>query len=234
VSARAPNGEHGDCGRELGAYVLDALDAGELERFRRHLAGCAVCRDELVALRSVVDLLPMAAPQLAAPRALRRRVLASVRAAPRAGPSAGAMRLPWRLRRPLARPLIAAMALAAAAAIAVGVAVGTSGSGHARLVTAQVSYASASATVRLQAGHAELLMRRMPAAPPGKIYEVWLKRGARPPTATSALFAVTSAGAAAVDVPGNLVGVSEVLVTPERLGGSARPTHAPVIVARIA
>jgi hypothetical protein len=34
-------------------------------------------------------------------------------------------------------------------------------------------------------------------------------------------------------VPGDLKGVSEVLVTPEPLGGSSVPTHAPVIIAQI-
>ena len=79
-----------------------------------------------------------------------------------------------------------------------------------------------------------LVVDHMPAPPLNKIYEVWLQRGARPPSATSALCDVTSAGAATVGIPGNLSGVSQVLVTPERLGGSARPTHAPVVIARLA
>jgi len=228
------NGEHGNCERDMGAYVLGALDTGEAERFRRHAAGCVVCRDELAGLQSVVEVLAMAAPQLAVPRALRRRVLAEVRAAPRARPSARAARPSWRLRRPPARPLAGVAAIAACAAIVVGVLAATGGSGRARLVSARVTYPSASAVVRLRAGRAELILRRMPAAPQGKIYEVWLQRGARPPSATSALFDVTSAGAATVGIPGNLSGVSQVLVTPERLGGSARPTHAPVVIARLA
>jgi hypothetical protein len=97
-----------------------------------------------------------------------------------------------------------------------------------------VAYVSASAVVRVQGGHAQLIVQRMPAAPAGKIYEVWLKRDGQAPVATSALFGVTSAGAATVAVPGNLHRVREVLVTPERLGGSVRPTHAPVIIARLA
>ena len=44
-----------------------------------------------------------------------------------------------------------------------------------------------------------------------------------------ALFSPTSAGNAVVEVPGNLKGVSSVLVTPEPMGGSPHPTHAPVI-----
>jgi hypothetical protein len=73
----------------------------------------------------------------------------------------------------------------------------------------------------------------MPQPAKGKIYEVWLKRGARGPAPTNALFSVSTAGSAAVRVPGDLHGVSEVLVTPEPPGGSAIPTHAPVIVARL-
>jgi anti-sigma-K factor RskA len=233
VSARDPHGEPGDCGRDAGAYVLGCLEGSELEEFERHLGGCVVCRDEIAALRSVVELLPMAAPQLEVPRALRRRVLAQVRAEAREQAPGGARR-PWlgarmpRARGPLAFAALAAAAIAAAVVALVG------GSSHARSVSARVVYPSASAVVRLQSGHAELVVRHMPAAPPGHIYEVWLKRGPRPPAPTSALFGVTSAGAATVDVPGDLRGVSEVLVTPERLGGSLRPTRAPVIIAHLA
>jgi hypothetical protein len=75
----------------------------------------------------------------------------------------------------------------------------------------------------------------MPAPPPGHIYQVWIKRAAAgAPIATSALFGVTAGGGAVVGVPGDVRGVREVLVTPERLGGSQRPTHTPVIIARLA
>jgi anti-sigma-K factor RskA len=231
MSTRDPHGERGDCGRDVGAYVLGCLDARELEDFRRHLAGCVVCRDEVAALQSVVELLPITAPQLAVPRTLRRRVLAEVRAARRERSPGQARRSRLGLRMPLTR---GALAIAAAAAIAAAVVVFAPGSAKTRAVTARVAYPSASAVVRLRSGHAELIVRRMPPAPAGDIYEVWLKRGARPPAPTSALFGVTSAGAAAVDVPGDLRGVSEVLVTPERIGGSLRPTRAPVIIARLA
>jgi hypothetical protein len=232
MSSSDPRGEQRECGHDVGAYALGALEPGELEEFRRHLAGCVVCRDEVAALRSVVEVLPMAAPQLAVPRGLRRRVLADVRAARRAAPRTQPRRLTMATRRPLGRGALAGAA--ALAALVAGLLLVTQGSGHARSVTARVSYPAASAVVRVQAGHAELIVRRMPAAPAGAIYEVWLKRGSGPPAPTSALFGVTSAGEAAVDVPGNLHGVSEVLVTPERVGGSRRPTHAPVIVARLA
>jgi hypothetical protein len=100
-----------------------------------------------------------------------------------------------------------------------------------RVTHATVAFPDASAVVRLADGHAELVVGHMPQPPRGKIYEVWLKREGHNPSPTSALFDVTSAGAAVVGLPGDLRGVAEVLVTPERRGGSLVPTHAPVIVA---
>ena len=105
---------------------------------------------------------------------------------------------------------------------------------HERVVRASVAGPGASAVVRVRSGRAELILRGMPAPPAGKVYEVWLAREGHAPAATSALFDVAGDGSAAVDVPGDLRGVSEVLVTPEPRGGSARPTHAPVISARVA
>lgn len=227
--------EQSDCGRDTGAYVLGALGLDEAAEFRRHMATCVVCRDEVAALQSVVDELPMAAPQLPAPRALKRRVIAGARAkrVPAARP--GSARRAW---RPLSPSVRGALALAAAAAIVAVVVVGLTHSPGpspgTRVVRASVTTQSGSAVVRVTQGHGELILRRMPPAPAGKVYEVWLRRPGATPTPTSVLFDVTSAGAARVDVPGDLHGVREVLVTPEPLGGSRVPTHAPVILARLA
>jgi anti-sigma-K factor RskA len=73
------------------------------------------------------------------------------------------------------------------------------------------------------------VVRRFAQPPAGKIYEVWLVHGKNPPSPTTALFSVTSAGNGVATVPGNLKGVSSVLVTPEPMGGSPHPTHTPVI-----
>ncbi len=49
-----------------------------------------------------------------------------------------------------------------------------------------------------------------------------------------ALFSVTAHGDGQVDLPGNLHGVSLVMVTPEPApGGSTAPTHPPVISASL-
>jgi anti-sigma-K factor RskA len=227
--------EQSDCGRDAGAYVLGALGPQEADEFRRHMATCAVCRDEVAALQSVVDELPMAAPQLPAPRALKRRVIAGARAERVARARRGSDRRARRPGAPSARGALAlTAALAVLALVVAGLTLSPGRSPLTRVVRASVAAPSASAVVRLTAGHGELIVRRMPAAPAGKVYEVWLRRRGGSPRPTSALFDVTSAGAAVVAVPGNLHGVQEVLVTPEPLGGSRVPTHAPVILARLA
>jgi hypothetical protein len=83
-------------------------------------------------------------------------------------------------------------------------------------------------------GHAELIVSGMPEPPIGEVYEVWLDREGALPRATDALFTVTSAGNGAVEVPGSLRGVREVMVTSEPLGGSSSPTSPAVLRVRVA
>jgi anti-sigma-K factor RskA len=223
----------GDCGANAAAYLLGALESGEAETFRRHLTTCVVCRDEVATLQAVADALPVAAPQQAPPRRLKRAVMSSIRKEPRTREAAARRRLRF---APARLAFVVSVALIAAAAIGGGIELssgGSGGPGGVRVVRASVLAPGASAVVRLSSGHAELIVRHLPAPPVGKIYEVWLERNGGAPSPTKALFGVTSTGAGAVDVPGNMHGVSRVLVTPEPLGGSPLPTHAPVIVARL-
>jgi anti-sigma-K factor RskA len=220
------------CGGNAAPYVLGALTDNEAEAFRRHMDACSICRDEVSALRAVGGALPAAAPQLTAPSDLKRRVMSTVEAEAQRRRSTSPAR-PTRqsaLRAPRWR---AAFAVGfAALAVAVGaVALSSSGTGASRVIRAQAP-PRASALLRLTDGHAELTIARMPQSPPGHVYEVWLK-GAGGPLPTDALFTVTSSGDASVNVPGNLHGINEVLVTAEPLGGSRVPTRAPVIVARL-
>jgi anti-sigma-K factor RskA len=233
VTADARSGAADDCALDAGAYLLGALDGGEAEAFRRHLAGCTVCREEVAALRSAADALALAAPQVAVPRALKRRVMAAVRASAQdAEVRPAGRRSPARM--PARRLALAGAGSLAILATLIAVAVlAGGGSKSTRNLQASVAVPSASASLRVSSGHGELELRRMPPAPAGHIYEVWLQRGHGPPQPTSVLFNVTSSGAAVVGVPGDLRRVRAVLVTAERLGGSLRPTRAPVIVARL-
>jgi anti-sigma-K factor RskA len=119
--------------------------------------------------------------------------------------------------------LAGALALAVAGVIAVGL--GSAGS-RARVIQASVG----NAQLRVADGRGELIVDHLPPAPPDRIYELWLQRGAHAP-APSTLFAVTSRGTADIGVPGVLAGVTRVLVTVEPQGGSLAPTTRAVIVA---
>jgi anti-sigma-K factor RskA len=216
-----------ECGGDVAAYALGALDATEVDAFRRHLETCAVCKDELASFQRVVDELPLAAPRHRAPSSVRRRVLreaaADARRRGRPAPRGASALGRWAVPRPL-------LALGAALLVAVGVvvAVQAGSSGGTRVVRAQV-VGPGSAQLRIAHGHGSLVLHHFAPPPAGKIYEVWVKRGSAPPSPTSALFGVTSSGSGDVDVPGSLKGVSIVMVTPEPPGGSPQPTHAPVI-----
>jgi hypothetical protein len=242
----------GRCG-DAAIYLLGLLDEREAKRFLEHAESCAVCRDELGALRPVVDVLPAAVPQLRAPEHVKRRVMSVVRAEARdiarhsqRGVSrrgaAGAMRgLRGRLLPPRGarRP---ALALAATGLLAGGVAIGAliaagggaAGGGAAtRVVSADVTIAGASAALHESAGHDWLTAAGLPRLRAGRVYEVWVKHPDGAPQPTSSLFSPTSAGAASASVPSDLGAGSLVMVTQEPAGGSELPTGSPVIVARV-
>jgi anti-sigma factor RsiW len=219
-----------DCGGDPAAYALGALEPAETEAFRAHMETCVVCRDEVLAFRRTADALATAVPQYRASKTLRRQVMRAVRAEPREQASQRRARAPGWLSPRLA--LAGATAIVLAAALTVGLTVGSGGG--ARTLQASVVGLPGSAQVRVANGRAELIVAHMPPPPAGRIYEIWLKRGAAAPSPTPTLFSVTRSGGADVGVAEGLKGVTEVLVTPEPAGGSLMPTHTPVIVARLA
>ena len=94
-----------ECGEDAAAYVLGSLEPAEAEAFRRHLAGCTACQQDVAELEQVTGSLADATVRYEVPRDLRRRVLSEVRATPKArgepagaGPASG-RRLGWRARR---------------------------------------------------------------------------------------------------------------------------------------
>ncbi|HUH80374.1 MAG TPA: anti-sigma factor [Solirubrobacteraceae bacterium] len=248
MSTRPGAGGHDTFSEDAAAYVLGALADDEHGRFAAHLQGCAACREEVARLQVVVDALPLAAPQLGAPPELKRRIMGAVAgqatgqapgdAAPRepaaASRHAGSRaprRSGWRSPRRWALGGVGALAAVAAALALVSLATSGGGAGP-RVVRAQVLARGASASLRINGGRAELVLDGMPQVPPRRTYQVWVqRRGA--PQPTDALFSVSSSGGATVAVPGNIAGVSAVLVTAEPLGGSRTPTSSPVIVARL-
>jgi anti-sigma-K factor RskA len=224
------------CGVDAAPYVLGSLTDPEVETFKAHLVTCAVCREEVAALQTVVSTLPAAAPQVQAPSELKQRVLATVRQeASLHGPATSGARTERKPSRSLLgwRPALAGVGLAAVVAVVLAIALAPAGGGGAaRTIQAEVLAPRASATLRVSDGHAELNIAGMPQTTPGRVYEVWIQRTGSPQP-TNALFTVSSAGDATVGVPGAIAGVKVVMVTSEPRGGSAVPTRSPVIVARV-
>ncbi len=62
----------------LPAYTLGILDADAIEYVNLHLAVCEFCQAELAAYESVVDALPLAAPDASPSPALKRRLMSRV------------------------------------------------------------------------------------------------------------------------------------------------------------
>lgn len=228
--------EHG----QAAAYVLAALEQQEVERYREHLDGCAACSADVARLQPVADSLSTSVPHAVASQELRARVMASVRSEAELLHAAGAgadrpepARSRWRMRRP--QFLIASVALGVGLLIGV-LAIDTGSHTPATHVTsAQVASLplGAKAVLRQTGSHAELVVSGVSQPPRGKIYELWLARSGAAPQPTSALFGVTRSGNASVNVPGNLSGVHQVMVTAEPLGGSSHPTSSPIIVATL-
>jgi Anti-sigma-K factor rskA/Putative zinc-finger len=239
----SPSGRHGlDCerGADAAAYVLGALEEQEAQRFREHLSECPLCREEVAQLQAVVDSLALGVARAAAPQGLRARVMAIVHAEAEllsaAGEEADHVAAPPRRRwsRQLVPGLATALALGVGLLIG-ALAINTGASQRTEVIRAVVETPGHRATAELRkvGSHLELLVVGLPAPPPGRIYEVWLEHGAQAPEPTDALFSVTKTGNGSVGVPGNLQGVSKVLVTDEPLGGSLKPTRKPVIIAPV-
>ena len=215
-----------ECGENAAAYVLGALEPSEAEAFRRHIDECASCRDEVAAFEQITEALPANTGRSEVPRDLRRRVMREVRANPKTAPA----RRADTVRAPTRFPLAWGGALAAGVvAVIVAIVLVSSGSSGTRTIQASVG----SAQLHITGGRGYLVVHRLPPLPAGRIYEMWVQRGSAAPTPTGTLFSTRADGSANVGVPGSLNGVSRVMVTQERAGGSPVPTSAPVIVASV-
>jgi hypothetical protein len=219
-------------------YVLWALDEREAQSYRGHLAECPSCCAEVAQLQVVADSLAVGVPRIGPASGLRARIMATVhadaellRAAGHEADSVIPARPGWRRR--LVPVLAPALALGLGLLIG-ALAINTGSSRPTEVIPAIVVAPGhhASAVLRRIDSHLELVVVGMPAPPPGRIYEVWLERGAQAPEPTDVLFSVTAAGNGSVGVPSRR-GVSKVLVTDEPLGGSLKPTRTPVIVAKV-
>jgi hypothetical protein len=247
-------GEHYECqgGGEGAAYALGALDEHELNGFRHHLESCSVCQAEVESLARLIDVLPMSAPQFPAPPALRRRVMADVKAdarrqraarefsaaRPAGGLRIGGLRAGRGLSQLVGPPrraglVGAAVALVLVLAVVVG---GLTASSHPQpsgAGTREVSASVGSGQVVISGQHGELIVHHLQQVSVAQTYEVWKKYSNGSVQPTSALFNTSATGDSAVNLPGSLKGVQEILVTKEPGDGTAVPDSKPVVVAKL-
>jgi hypothetical protein len=225
-----------------GAYAVDALDTVEKAEFEEHLAACAACQAEVAGLREATALLAETTPT-EPPPALRDRVLAqisTVRPLPPEAPSSTVTPL-----RPRRRPWMLVAAAAAVLAVAGGGTVvwqQVTDSGQqqtqlsavdrvlqaadAKRVNISLPGGVRASVVRsVTEGKAVLVTRNMPAAPSGRIYEIWLQTpgGAMVPAGT-----MSDGGSRTVLLHGDATSATGAGITVEPKGGSESPTSEPI------
>ncbi|HWI09611.1 MAG TPA: anti-sigma factor [Solirubrobacteraceae bacterium] len=229
---------------DAGSYLLRAMPDGEWEHYAEHLTSCGVCSAKVAELGVVSDALLNAVPQLNAPPEIRDRVMSVVRAESELLRAAGATAdrpaepAPRRFRLPDLRPWPAAVLATSLLALGIGggalLVGGGDGDHETRTIACASAPGGASCEMQVAGDSAKLVLAGLQAPPEGRIYQIWVDRGeGRPPEPTEALFSVRK-GRATVEVPGDLTGVKQVLVTHEPLGGSESPTRPPVIAAQMA
>src|SRR3954453_20130506 len=190
-------------------------------------------------LAGAAGALPISAPAMLPPPALKARIMSEVNreAALLAAAGASADRPEAKPRREKRRwfglPSIALACATLLAGIGVGAAVFAGGGGTTLSVAATGAAAKAVAEVDVSGDKAVLVAHHMPGPGQGKTYQVWLKRPGEAPQPTSALFTPLSDGSATATVTGDLHDGDQILVTAEPAGGSPMPTSNPVLAAQM-
>lgn len=221
-----------------GAYALDALDAGEAEEFRSHLADCPACDQEVREFQRVAARLG-AVETVAAPAYLRARVLAAVDRTPQLPPTIPSIveRSPQRRWRPRLMMLAAAAVLVAGGAVGVGVAL-DSRQAELDAAAAQVFEAPDARTLTAPTSNGgELVVavspsrqqvaldtRRLPALEDGQVYQVWAVQGDVVLSSAAVLDDLDEGAAMAAPDDG-----TQMAITVEPAGGSEKPSGDPIV-----
>jgi anti-sigma-K factor RskA len=225
------------------AYALDALDSHESVEFEEHLRHCERCQAELADLHEATSSLAYATPPVAAPEALRGRILEQARAE-----RSNVIPFPQRRNR-TNWVLAAAASIAAAAAIGLGIwaamlnsDLGAEQAARQRLNDALALVAAPGTDhVDLSGGNGSLavgptgrgvlVIPRLPKAPAGRTYEAWVIKGTK--ASPAGLFLGSGSGTTVVPLTRPVDPGSVVAVTVEPRKGSAQPTQQPFITAKL-
>lgn len=236
-----------------GAYVVDALDDEERAAFEEHLPGCRDCQVEVRELREAAATLADDAA-MTPPPALRASVLASIKTVRPLPPETGAHGDAERASssnvvalRPR-RMRWGAMAVAAAVIAVLGFAAvaqpwnndssrsGISASSaidqvltadDATHVKVQLPGGAAATVFRsVKEGKAAVVTEDMPAAPHGKVYELWLRKASGDMVPAGFM---TGAGSSRQLLQGDAAKADAAAISVEPKGGSSAPTSEPIM-----
>jgi anti-sigma-K factor RskA len=227
--------EHERFEESAGAYVLGALPDDERAAFVAHLETCAICQAEVEELTIAATALPMSAPAMAPPPALKERIMAEVE---REAALLASAREPrpepkpkrrWRLSWPMGAVALACVALV----LGLGVGAAVFGNdGRTVPFQADPSLQQASAELEIDGDKAVLVANDLPAPPEGRMYMVWLVGPDGTPRPSSALFTPRGDGSATASVTG-LDDVEAVLVNTEASPDVTEPTSPVLLTATL-
>jgi anti-sigma-K factor RskA len=228
---------------DAAGWVLGSLSPQEAEGFAAHLETCASCRAEVERLTEASEALLEAVPVRTPPPELRDRLMAAVQAESSLFNAArddshppASMHSAGRARR-RGGVLLATFATVATAiaVIALLTAHNAPHQAQARTVIGKVTPsggARARAVVQIGLHTGTLIVTRLAAPPPGRIYQAWVIRRGSPATPTGALFSVPRSGNTRILLP-PLHDVTDVIVTAEPPRGSPTPTLPPIVLVHL-
>lgn len=227
----------GQLHEDVGAYLLDALEEPERERFERHLADCPLCREELERLRPAVDALPRSVDPLAAPPRLKASLMDAVHEEAGEASRGRRARRSWSLALPRLTPVLAwgTAVFLLAVGLGFGLAKLTTGS-DTRTLSASVQsreLRDASGTLSVPPGGGAGAVLHVSGFPslPGRVYQAWVQRDGE--TVPQPTFDVDRDGVGVLALPDDLKGAKAVLITREPRGGSRTPSERPVMAVRL-
>ena len=227
------NPAHGDVKEQAAPYVLGGLEPDEKDAFEAHLTTCGECTADVQSLRRTADALACAVPQRTPPAELRERVLASFKTTHTSAPIARPVRPEIRRWWPLAASLILVAAVGAYA-VRLQMRVGDLQSSMAVLAAPDLVRIDLAGqpTAPQSSGRALWSRNRgmvfatsnLPAAPAGKVYQVWVVTAGAPISAGLVVPDPAGGGMTYFYTPPDIPAPTAVAVTLEPAGGVPAPT----------